>query len=49
MRALLERSVADLKRHAEERGPAEMFEVFARYDLLDDGDARPTYTAIARR
>ena len=21
--------------------------MFARYDLIDDGDARPTYTAIA--
>ena len=25
-----------------------MFEVFARYDLLDDSEERPTYTAIAR-
>ena len=25
-----------------------MFEVFARYDLVDEGEARPTYTAIAR-
>ena len=31
-----------------ERRPADMFEVFARYDLLDDSDTRPTYTAIAR-
>ena len=48
MRALLERSVADLKRHAEGAGRPIMFEVFARYDLLDDTDARPTYTEIAR-
>ncbi len=47
VRALLERSVGDLKRHAEESGRPEMFEVFARYDLIDDGDARPTYMAIA--
>lgn len=47
VRALLERSVADLKRHAAEHGRPEMFEVFARYDLVDEGDARPTYTAIA--
>ena len=47
VRALLERSVADLKRHAEQAGRPEMFEVFARYDLVDEGDARPTYTAIA--
>ena len=47
VRALLERSVADLKRHAEHAGRPEMFEVFARYDLVDEGDARPTYTAIA--
>ena len=38
VRALLERSVADLKRHAEALGRPEMFEVFARYDLVDDGD-----------
>src|SRR5688572_2603881 len=47
VRSLLERSVADLKRHAEDAGRPEMFEVFRRYDLVDDGDTRPTYTAIA--
>jgi RNA polymerase sigma factor (sigma-70 family) len=47
VRALLERSVADLQRHAEELGRPEMFEVFSRYDLVDEGEARPTYTAIA--
>jgi RNA polymerase sigma factor (sigma-70 family) len=47
VRALLERSVADLKRHADNLGRPEMFEVFRRYDLVDDGDVRPTYTAIA--
>jgi RNA polymerase sigma factor (sigma-70 family) len=47
VRALLERSVGDLKRQADEAGRPEMFEVFARYDLIDDGDVRPTYTAIA--
>ena len=48
VRALLERSVADLKRNAVESGRPMMFEVFSRYDLLDDGDVRPTYAAIAR-
>jgi DNA-binding transcriptional ArsR family regulator len=48
VRALLERAVADLKRSAEDSGRALMFEVFARYDLIDDQDARPTYTEIAR-
>ena len=48
VRALLERSVADLKRAARDAGRPVMFEVFARYDLLDDRDARPTYTEIAR-
>ena len=43
----LERSVADLERHASELGRPEMFEVFARYDLADEGETRPTYTAIA--
>ncbi len=48
VRALLERSVADLKRFAADAGRPVMFEVFARYDLLDDTDTRPTYTQIAR-
>jgi RNA polymerase sigma factor (sigma-70 family) len=48
VRALLERSVADLKRHAEEAGRPAMFEVFARYDLADEAGTRPTYTEIAR-
>jgi RNA polymerase sigma factor (sigma-70 family) len=47
VRSLLERSVGDLKRHAADAGRPEMFEVFERYDLVDDTDARPTYTAIA--
>ena len=47
IRALLERSVDDLRRGAEQAGRPEMFEVFQRYELIDDGDARPTYTAIA--
>jgi RNA polymerase sigma factor (sigma-70 family) len=48
VRALLERSVADLKRAAEESDRNVMFAVFERYDLLDDPDTRPTYAAIAR-
>ena len=48
VRALLERSVADLKQASADTGRPAMFEVFARYDLLDDGDARPTYAQIAR-
>ena len=47
IRALLERSVDDLRRHAEAAGRPEMFEVFKRYELREDADARPTYTAIA--
>jgi RNA polymerase sigma factor (sigma-70 family) len=47
VRSLLERSVDDLRRHAEDAGRPETFEVFRRYDLVDEGDARPTYTAIA--
>jgi RNA polymerase sigma factor (sigma-70 family) len=47
VRALLERSVADLKRDAEAAGRPDMFEVFSRYDLVDESEARPTYTAIA--
>lgn len=48
VRALLERAVGDLKRHAEEAGRPVMFEVFARYDLGDDSAERPTYAEIAR-
>jgi RNA polymerase sigma factor (sigma-70 family) len=48
VRALLERSVADLKRHAEDAGRPIMFDVFARYDLIEDTESRPTYTEIAR-
>jgi hypothetical protein len=45
---LLERAVADLKRHAEDAGRPVMFEVFARYDLADDAADRPKYTDVAR-
>lgn len=48
VRALFERSVADLKQHAEQAGRPVMFEVFARYDLADEGDSRPTYADLAR-
>jgi RNA polymerase sigma factor (sigma-70 family) len=48
VRALLERSVADLKQAAANAGRPMMFEVFARYDLLDESDTRPTYAQIAR-
>ena len=48
VRSLFERSVADLKRNAATAGRPEMFEVFARYDLADEGDARPTYAGLAR-
>lgn len=48
VRCLLERSVADLKRHADEAGRAVMFDVFAKYDLADDQEARPTYADMAR-
>lgn len=47
VRALFERSIADLKQHAGAGRPV-MFEVFARYDLADDGEARPTYAELAR-
>jgi RNA polymerase sigma factor (sigma-70 family) len=49
VRALLERSVADLKRAAAEAGRPVMFEVFARYDLIGDEAARPTYAEVARQ
>ena len=48
VRALLERSVAELKRVADTSGRGVMFEVFARYDLVDDHETRPTYAELAR-
>ena len=48
VRVLLERSVADLKQAAAAAGRPVMFDVFARYDLLDDDETRPTYAQIAR-
>jgi RNA polymerase sigma factor (sigma-70 family) len=48
VRALLERSVADLRRYTEEVGRPQMFAVFERYDLVGENDTRPTYTDIAR-
>ncbi len=46
VRALLDASVRDLKARAEARGRGVMFEVFARYDLVDPADERPSYMAI---
>lgn len=48
VRALFERSVADLKQYAEQAGRPVMFEVFTRYDLADDNAGRPTYAGLAR-
>jgi hypothetical protein len=47
VRALFELSVADLKRSADDAARPVMFEVFARYDLAEEGGARPTYAALA--
>lgn len=49
VRALLERSVSDLQRAAEASGRPAMFEVFRRYDLLDEHETRLTYGEIARQ
>jgi galactose mutarotase-like enzyme len=45
---MLERAVIDLKQYADATTRPVMFEVFARYHLVEDGDVRPTYTEIAR-
>jgi RNA polymerase sigma factor (sigma-70 family) len=47
VRVLLERAVADLQAGAVVAGRPEMFEVFRRYDLIDDEQARPTYANLA--
>ena len=46
--ALRERSLLDLKRHVDAAGQSVKFDVFARYDLIDDVATRPTYAEIAR-
>ena len=48
VRALLERSVADLRTYAAEQGRPQMFAVFEQYDLIAETETRPTYTEIAR-
>lgn len=48
VRTLLERSVKDLQDAAAASGRDAMFEVFKRYDLLDERDAQPTYADIGR-
>lgn len=48
VRALLGRAVADLQQHAADSGRTVMFDVFKRYDLLDERETRPTYAEIAR-
>ena len=47
VRALFQRSVADLRSWCDESGRMTMFAVFERYDLVDSVDERPTYTTIA--
>ena len=47
VRELLARAVADLQASAVEAGRPEMFDVFRRYDLIDDEQARPTYAELA--
>jgi RNA polymerase sigma factor (sigma-70 family) len=47
VRALFQRSVADLRAWAESSGREAMFNVFERYDLASDSTERPTYAAIA--
>ncbi len=47
VRALLERAVADLRQSAVAAGRPEMFDVFMRYDLIDDQQVRPTYADLA--
>jgi RNA polymerase sigma factor (sigma-70 family) len=47
LRALLERSVAALERHAVDLRRPVMFEVFTRYDLAEP-ETRPTYADLGR-
>jgi RNA polymerase sigma factor (sigma-70 family) len=47
VRALFDHAVAELRRRCEARERSVMFEVFARYDLIDPPDDRPSYAEIA--
>ena len=47
IRALFQRAVDDLRGWAHSSGRETMFEVFRRYDLIEDSDERPTYGALA--
>ena len=46
VRALFQRAVDDLRAWAHASGRAAMFEVFRRYDLIDEADERPTYGVL---
>jgi RNA polymerase sigma factor (sigma-70 family) len=47
IRALFQRAVTDLRAWAHSSGRERMFEVFRRYDLIEDAEERPTYGALA--
>jgi RNA polymerase sigma factor (sigma-70 family) len=47
VRALFQRAVDDLRTWAHSSGRETMFEVFRRYDLVDEAEERPTYGALA--
>ena len=48
VRSVFGLAVDALRRRAEERGRGAAFEVFRRYDLEDDDEARPTYAELGR-
>ena len=48
VRALLQRTVDELRTWAHGAGREAMFTVFERYDLVDSSADRPTYAALAR-
>jgi RNA polymerase sigma factor (sigma-70 family) len=47
VRALFDRAVAELRARVAASGRQAMYEVFARYDLADPGESRPSYSDIA--
>jgi RNA polymerase sigma factor (sigma-70 family) len=48
MRALFQHAVDDLRESTRSSGRGPMFEVFRRYDLVEDADERPSYATVAR-
>lgn len=48
VRSVLTQAIDDLRAELEQAGKGRQFQIFQRYDLAEDDDAKPTYAEIAR-